>query len=125
MNFSDSLELFLDRKSKGVSAITMAMWPWAPGSRVETVKPLGVVAWREPLCDKRVLVWFSTQGCRGTPCLCTGLGAAQMGPELGTVPGSVIHEWETHRFPHVVMIKKDNVCEGTWKIEVIVLILES
>lgn len=75
-------------------------------------------------CVTRVLVWFSTQGCRGILCLCTGHGAGQMGTELSAIPGSVIHEWETHCFPYIVMIKKDNICEGTWIIEVIILILE-
>ena len=43
---------------------------------------------------------------------------------LGTTPSSIIHEWENHHFPHVVMIKRDNICERTWKIEIIIFTTE-
>ena len=43
---------------------------------------------------------------------------------LGTTPGSIIHEWENHHFPHVVMIKRDDICERTWKIEIIIFTTE-
>lgn len=43
---------------------------------------------------------------------------------LGTTPSSIIHEWENLHFLHVVMIKRDNICERTWKIEIIIFTTE-